>query len=97
MENHFTSRIISNKDGKIWFNNGNTTRGKRIKESHLFIKRTHTCHAIAVAHPKQVEVRVQIFIQFIYLFQFSYDLLQLRNRTVKLQRAALILRNAMEI
>ena len=33
-ENHFTSRIIS-KDGKIWFNNGITTRGKSIEEGHL--------------------------------------------------------------
>jgi len=54
MGNHFTSRIISNKDGKIWFNDGNTTRGKRIKVSQLFRKRTHTCHAIAMAHSKQV-------------------------------------------
>ena len=33
-ENHFTSRIIS-KDGKIWFNDGITTRGKSIEEGHL--------------------------------------------------------------
>jgi len=33
--NHFTSIIIS-KDGKIWFNDGNTTGGKIIKKHHLF-------------------------------------------------------------